>query len=207
MFYLPKTPWLLRQLAPARIWSIPSSHKTVYLTFDDGPHPEITSYVLDQLKIYKALGTFFCIGSNVLKFQSVYQRIIAEGHSVGNHTYDHINGWKTDDVLYLENIELAAKEIRSALFRPPYGRMRSSQAIRLLNAHPQTKIIMWDVLSGDFDIRIDAERCTQNVLKNVRAGSIIVMHDSVKAFPRLKECLRQVLDKLSEEGYTFSKID
>jgi len=202
--YLVKTPWWLRKLySPDITWKIPAEKKEVFLTFDDGPHPTITPFVLQCLRQYNAKATFFCIGKNVKQFPDVYQQILDEGHSVGNHTYNHLNGWKTGDLIYLKNVILAQQSINSNLFRPPYGRISRSQAREL---SPVFKIIMWDVLSGDFDVTLSPQKCFNNVATNTTPGSIVVFHDSEKAFPRLQFALPKTLDFLTENGYELKAI-
>jgi peptidoglycan/xylan/chitin deacetylase (PgdA/CDA1 family) len=187
---------------------MPSKEKVVYLTFDDGPHPVATPWVLDQLKQYNAKATFFCIGNNVLQHNQIYQQIRAEGHAVGNHTFHHLNGWKTPAATYLADVTAAGKVIESKLFRPPFGKITAGQARGLKAAlkEEKTKVIMWDVLSADYDARLLPEECTKNVLKNTGAGSIIVFHDSEKAFPNLKYTLPAVLKYLQNDGYRFEEI-
>lgn len=205
--YLVKTPFWLRVIYPSCTWKIPSAEKVIYLSFDDGPHPEVTPFVLAELKNYNAKASFFCIGKNVAAHQNIYAAIIEQGHTVGNHTYDHVNGWKTDTSHYIQNIELAGKLIQSNLFRPPYGRITRSQIhkIKAAKTLPQ-EIIMWDVLSGDFDLTLSPEACTKNVIKNTSSGSIVVFHDSAKAFERLKVALPAVLAHFTNLGYTFKAI-
>ena len=204
--YFVKPPWLVKKFYPDCVWDIKSSEKNIYLTFDDGPHPTITGFVLDELKKYDAKATFFCIGKNVLAYQDVYQRIISEGHAIGNHTYDHLNGWKTDDDAYQKNIMEASRVIKSILFRPPYGRITRSQLKKLRSAPVKLKIIMWSVLSGDFDRKITGEKCYSNVITNTTPGSIIVFHDSEKAYDRLVYSLPLVLEYLSKKGYAFKSL-
>lgn len=206
MFYFVKTPWLLRTIYPHGIWRLPANDNTVYLTFDDGPHPHITPFVLEQLDRVKAKATFFCIGKNVQAYPGVMHELMSRGHRVGNHTQQHLNGWKTDDDMYIDNIRQASKHIDTSLFRPPYGRIKKSQ-IRLLGKHfPACRIVFWDVLSGDFDTDINAEQCIHNVVKHTTPGSIIVFHDSEKAFPRLELALPVILDNLSAQGFRFDLI-
>ena len=211
MFYLAKTPGLLTRLYPSCIWNFPRDNQSIYFTFDDGPHPEATPFVLDTLKQYNAKGTFFCIGKNVAAYPDIYKRILNEGHAVGNHTFDHLNGWKTPDQEYIKNIGDARNYIDSKLFRPPYGRITKFQ-IRLLTASENVKqktvfkIIMWDVLSGDFDISSSAEKCVKNVTSNAKAGSIVVFHDSEKAMPRMQKALIESLKYFSEKGIKFEAI-
>jgi peptidoglycan-N-acetylglucosamine deacetylase len=207
--YFIKTPWIAKKIFSSYVWSLPSDKNVVYLTFDDGPHPTITPWVLDQLKQFDAKATFFCIGNNVDKYPDVYQKILNEDHTTGNHTYHHLNGWKTDDKKYLEDISKAAQLIKSNLFRPPYGKIKNNQAKTINDAMQigNEKIIMWDVLSADFDSTISPEECLCNVLENVSAGSIIVFHDSEKAFNNLKYVLPKTLKSLKEEGFDFKKIE
>src|SRR5579863_2665827 len=190
MFYFVKTPWLLKKIYSSCIWDIPTStnEKKIYLTFDDGPHPVATPFVLDQLKKYQAKATFFCIGKNVVEHPDVFKEILSQGHRVGNHTHNHFNGWKVSDKQYFDNIVEAKKYIDSNLFRPPYGRITKFQS-ETLRQSANFKIIMWDVLSADFDKEILPEKCTANVIKNTRSGSIIIFHDSEKAFDRMRVSL------------------
>ena len=208
MFYFVKTPGWLKRIYDSYIWSIPINDKILYLTFDDGPHPEATPFVLKELKKHNALATFFCIGKNVVSYPGIYKQIINEGHSVGNHTYNHLNGWKTNNDDYLKDIALASHEIDSDLFRPPYGRITSFQAKNLKSAMKgkEPNVIMWDVLSGDFDIACTPQQCLANVLLTSVSGSIIVFHDSEKAFPKLSYTLPRILNYFSEKGYLFKSL-
>ena len=208
MFYFTKTPFWLKKLYPTCLWNYPRSanEKNIYLSFDDGPHAAATPFVLDQLKKYNAKASFFCIGKNVLEETSIYKRILIEGHRVGNHSFNHLNGWKTDSAVYLENIEKARKLIDSDLFRPPYGRAGAFQ-IRNLRQKLGYKIVMWDVLSGDFDPTVSGRQAAENVISKSRSGSIVVFHDSTKAFPVLQEALPLVLAYFSEQGYSFKTIE
>lgn len=205
--YFIKTPWWVKKVFPAYVWNMPRTERTVYLTFDDGPHPVITPWVLDALKEHGAKATFFCIGDNVAKHPETFQRLIDEGHSVGNHTQRHLNGWKTASGGYLNDVAAAAQCISSALFRPPYGRLTKTQASGL-NAAMRTNatVVMWDVLSADFDLTINPDRCTQNVLRHTEAGSVVVFHDSEKAFRNLEPTLPKVLKRLCEEDYRLEKL-
>lgn len=185
-----------------RLWAVDTKEKHIYLTFDDGPNPVATSFVLDELKKYNARATFFCIGKNVIEYPTIYRRIISDGHTTGNHTQHHLNGWRTAADNYLADVTEASAHIRSALFRPPYGRLKSVQARRLIDY----KIVMWDVLSGDFDESISKEKCLKNVIANAEEGSIVVFHDSEKAFPRLEYVLPEVLRFFTEKGYVFRSL-
>lgn len=209
MRYFVKTPWWLKRIYSSYIWSIQTKEKIVWLTFDDGPHPVATPFVLDELKKYQAKATFFCIGKNVVAYPDLYKRILDEGHAVGNHTYNHLNGWKTKDKIYLEDISETSKYIDTTLFRPPYGRITSFQAMNVQKAMKKeaAHIIMWDVISGDFDNSIPAQRCTENVILNAKNGSIIVFHDSEKALPRLKPCLPEVLEFFIKKDFRFERLE
>jgi peptidoglycan/xylan/chitin deacetylase (PgdA/CDA1 family) len=206
--YFIKTPWIVKQFFPNYIWSMPVHDHSIYLTFDDGPHPAITPWVLDELKKYNALATFFCIGKNVLQYPQIYQRILAEGHSVGNHTHSHLNGWKTGALLYVKDVAEAAKCIDSDLFRPPYGKIKKKQAEGLTTALKvrKAKIVMWDVLSADFDKTISPEQCLKNVVENASTGSIVVFHDSEKASTNLLHVLPEILQLFSKKGCLFKNI-
>ena len=206
LFYFVKTPGWIRWLYKSCVWHISSTDNSIYLTFDDGPHPVITAFVLDELKKYNAKATFFCIGKNVELFPEVYKRIIDEGHAIGNHTYHHLNGWKSEDSMYLNDIENAKKLIDSNLFRPPYGRITRFQLNQLSKIRFKLKPIMWSVLSGDFDVNISKETCRDYVLKNAGNGSIVVFHDSEKASERMRFALPEVLQFFSTKGFQFKKI-
>ena len=203
-FYAIKTPTIIQKFFSNYRWRFSSVPKEIYLTFDDGPTLEVTNFVLEELKKHQAKATFFCIGKNVKKHQNIYHKIQEEGHSVGNHTFNHLNGLLTKNTRYIENIQQASAYIVSKLFRPPFGRLKSSQA-RLLQQEGY-KIIMWDVLSGDFDRSISPEKCLENVLKNTTNGSIIVMHDSEKAKDKIYFALPRILDHFSQKGYLFKAI-
>ncbi len=206
MFYLAKTPFLLKKLYPECVWDIKTHEKVLYLTFDDGPHPIATPFVLEQLKNYNAKATFFCIGKNVEEHFDVYKKIIEEGHAVGNHTYDHLNGWKTNDKTYMGNIFKAQKIIDSNLFRPPYGRITKFQLKQLQGEKYNLDPIMWSVLSGDFDEDITREKCYNTVVKTAKKGSIVVFHDSQKAWDKLKYTLPLVLKYFTEKEFKFKSI-
>jgi peptidoglycan/xylan/chitin deacetylase (PgdA/CDA1 family) len=207
-FYFYKTPAWLRWCYPKRIWQIETIEPVLYLTFDDGPHHTATPFVLDTLARYNAKATFFCIGKNVERYPDLYQRLREEGHQVGNHTHHHVNGWKTSVDSYLAEIEKASQYITSSLFRPPYGRITSKQAAALSQKNRgEYKIVMWDLLSGDFDTRLSGEDCLSICKKRLSPGSIIVMHDSEKAWPRLSVMLPQLIEYAIGRGYNFKIIE
>ncbi|MGY3213934.1 polysaccharide deacetylase family protein [Mucilaginibacter sp. HD30] len=205
--YLVKTPWLLKKIYPQLIWDSDKRDRVIYLTFDDGPIPIVTPFVLNILEQYKAKATFFCIGENVTKHTDIFAKVKAAGHTIGNHTFNHLNGWATADDVYLQNFVKADEFLHTSLFRPPYGRIKRSQIKLLKEHHPNLKIIMWDVLSGDFDTTLSPENCLQNVLKHTEPGSIIVFHDSLKAFERLEYVLPKAMEVWSKAGYTFSCLN
>ncbi len=204
--YLVKTPRLLKKLYPDLIWDVNRDDRSIYLTFDDGPIPIVTPFVLNILKQYNAKATFFCIGDNVRKHPDVFEQVKADGNAVGNHTYNHLKGWKTDDKTYLENFLLADELIGSPLFRPPYGRIKRSQIKLLKQTKPGLQIIMWNILSADFDVNLKPEKCLDNVLKNTTNGDIVLFHDSLKAFDRLEYALPKALEYWSNEGYKFNPL-
>lgn len=199
----------MKKIYSSYVWSVDTKEKIIYLSFDDGPHPVATPFVLDELKKYNAKATFFCIGKNVVAEPAIYKRILEEGHGVGNHTYNHFNGWKTKDHLYLEDVSEAGKYIDSIMFRPPYGRITSFQAKNIQAALKKTlvKIIMWDVISGDFDNSLNGDQCVQNVVLNAKNGSIVVCHDSEKAFSKLQILLPAILRFFEEKNYRFEKLE
>ena len=195
---------ILKTLFPGLIWNIPNNENKVFLTFDDGPDPEVTPWVLDVLNQYKAKATFFCLGKNVERHTDIFQRIKNEGHAVGNHSYSHLDGWRTKNKGYFEDIESADKLIQSNLFRPPYVRIRPSQ-IKVLKE--KYRIIMWDVMSGDYSEKINGEKSAGNVLKWSRPGSIIVFHDIQQVFRNLNRALPQILDGFRKRGLNFGVIN
>lgn len=196
---------------PDCVWDIPAQDDVLYLTFDDGPHPVATPFVLNELKKFNAKATFFCIGKNVVEYPGIYKRILVEGHRVGNHSYNHLNGWKVENEKYIADIILARKFIDSDIFRPPYGRITKFQN-RLLTAFSSQaqkelfKIIMWNVISGDFDLSVTPEKCASNVIRNAERGSVIVFHDSQKAFSKLQYALPEVLKHFAGKNYRFGNI-
>lgn len=204
LMYLVKTPQVVQSIFSDFVWSIPTERKEIFLTFDDGPIPEVTPWVLDLLAEFDFKATFFCVGDNVRKYPQIYDRILDEGHGVGNHTYHHLNGWTTDQDTYLENVKKCDGMVSSDLFRPPYGKLRRSQSqvLKLIKT-----VVMWDVLSGDFDTSISNEKCLSNVMDNYSKGSIIVFHDSLKAEEKLRYVLPKFLEHLSGNGYVSKSLE
>ena len=211
-FYWITTNSLVKKIFSNLVWDKPNTENKIYLTFDDGPIPEITVWVLEELKKHDAKATFFCIGHNIEKHPEIFEKVINEGHSIGNHTFNHLNGWKTSTEEYLKNTFLCEEQIleskicnlKSKIFRPPYGKIKPSQSKKLRRLG--YKIIMWDVLSADYDTSISPEKCLENVLQNVSSGSIIVFHDSVKAFPNLEYTLPKALKYWTAKGFVFDTI-
>ncbi len=203
-----KAPALVKWFMPRQlVWDMPQAvQPTIYLTFDDGPHPEITKFVLDALQQYNAKATFFCIGKNVVNHFDTYKSILAAGHTTGNHTYNHLNGLKTENDKYYRNIDDAGGVIRSTLFRPPYGMITPTQVRHLTKGKRPWKIVMWDIISYDFDSSITPEQCTQNVLRLLHPGSIVVFHDSEKAWDRMKIALPKVLEYCKQQGWALQSI-
>jgi len=185
------------------VWHFLGKENELFLTFDDGPEPEITPWVLSELKKFNAKATFFCVGNKVEKNPDLYNQILDEGHSVGNHTYSHIKGWATASKNYISDVEKAKEFIKSELFRPPYGRVRPHQLKQLKK---DFKIIMWDVLSKDYDQKTTNEQCFKNVTEYAESGSIIVFHDNQKAQNNLYSTLPRVLEHYTEKGFIFNSI-
>lgn len=213
--YWIKTNRIIKKLFSDFIWDIPNSENKIYLTFDDGPTPQITEWVLNQLEQYNAKATFFCIGKNIEQHPEIFKKLIENGHAIGNHTYNHLNGWKTNTNEYIENSVQCSvisnpfsnnkqQTTDNQLFRPPYGKIKAAQAKEL--RQKGYKIIMWDVLSADFDQSITKEKCLDNVVSNTQSGSIIVFHDSVKAFKNLEYVLPRVLQHLAKKHFHFETI-
>ncbi|SEA12503.1 polysaccharide deacetylase family protein [Pedobacter hartonius] len=204
--YLVKSPLLLKWYYPLLVWNKSRNEKVIYLTFDDGPIPVVTDFVLNTLKSFNCKATFFCIGDNISKYPEIFEQVKAAGHAIGNHTFNHLKGWKTDDSTYIQNFLQCQQLTQSNLFRPPYGRIKKSQISHLKTINPLLRIIMWDILSGDFDINLSPEKCCENVIRNARNGSIIVFHDSLKAFDRLKLALPATLEFFVNQGYQFHTL-
>lgn len=201
--YWIKTPQFIQSLFPHFTWRIPTPDRSLYLTFDDGPIPEVTPWVLQQLNTWNAKGTFFCVGDNIRKYPEVFQQVVEAGHSIGNHTFNHLNGWAVDNLAYFRNVRKCAAQVRSPLFRPPYGKLKPKQ-VQFLQRH--YRIVMWDVLSGDFDPEVSPEQCLSNVINSALPGSIIVFHDSLKAISKLEYALPKILHHFTELGYTFQAL-
>lgn len=196
-------PAFLKMFYPSLLWSMPAGNNRLYLTFDDGPHPEITPRVLKLLADYQAEATFFCVGENVVKYPEVYQMILNQGHLTGNHSFNHLNGWRTPLNDYYENVNLCRDVIDSTWFRPPYGRITPSQIQALKKEYT---IVMWSVLSYDFDRETTADQCLDYVMNNADDGSIIVFHDSEKSEDKMFYALRRVLEHYTNLGYTFKSL-
>lgn len=205
--YLVKSPLVLQLLYPSLIWKQSRAEKNIYLTFDDGPIPDVTEFVLKTLEKFNAKATFFCIGDNIIKHPNIFKDIKAKGHSIGNHTFNHLKGWKTDTPTYLENTIKCEELTQTKIFRPPYGRIKYDQIISLKKTFGKDfKIIMWDVLSGDYDFNTTPEQCLKNVIRHTENGSIVVFHDSLKAFNNLKYTLPIFLQHFKALGYNFKSL-
>jgi peptidoglycan/xylan/chitin deacetylase (PgdA/CDA1 family) len=244
MFFLTKTPYLLKKIYPKQlVWNKTRAERVIYLTFDDGPIPIVTPWVIKTLKKFNAKATFFCIGDNIIKHPEIFEQLKADGHAIGNHTFNHLKGWKTDDETYLSNFLKCQQLTQTNMFRPPYGRIKKSQIKSILsedivlsneysvlgqkdfetkeqrakskddlqipstlNHKPLTSIIMWDVLSGDFDPSLNPSKCLQNVLKHTENVSVVVFHDSLKAWDRLEFVLPRALEAWRKEGFEFGTL-
>lgn len=197
------TPYIIRLLYPSLLWKMPKGDKKIYITFDDGPHPSITPKVLEILKKFNAKATFFCVGNNVNKYKETFEMIINDGHSVGNHTYNHEKGWNTKTKEYVESVNKTRLLINSDLLRPPHGRITSEQ-IRALKK--DYRLITWSVISYDWDKSLTPEECFENVIRKSDDGSIIVFHDSEKSVRNMIPALTKVLQYYSDRGFTFERI-
>lgn len=200
-----KKPAFLGLLFSSAVWEIPTTDKLLFLTFDDGPTPGITDFVLQQLASFNAQATFFCIGQHVERNPGLYEKILAAGHAVGNHTWSHVDAWRCGSKRFYANIDRAASLIRSPLFRPPFGHITPAQLNRLRSMGLHT--IMWSITSGDFDETITPQRCFNNVRRNVSPGAIVLMHDSMKAAVNLRYVLPKLLEQYAQEGYQFLSLD
>lgn len=201
--YFKKTPAVLQKTFSDVVWKVDTTEKKLFLTFDDGPTPNITDWVLDTLKKYQAKASFFCLAKNVEKNQDLYKRILNGNHAVGNHSYNHPNGWKTDFEEYISNVEQASQIIDSNLFRPPYGKMTPKQYKYLKKKY---KIIFWDVIAADFDKHFTKTDCLNFILNNANNGSIILLHDSIKCAKKMQYCLPRVLEHFGKKGFTFDSL-
>lgn len=201
--YLTRTPELLKPFYRELLWSVDTAAKEIYLTFDDGPDPNVTPWVLDTLAHFDAKATFFCLGAQIARHPGLFHRTRAEGHGIGNHTWDHRNGWRTPTFTYLRNVLLCQLQTGTPLFRPPYGRI-SREQINALKG--RFRIVMWDVLTGDFDTNITGEHCLANAVDHARPGSIVVFHDTAKAAMRMKHALPHALEHWRKEGYRFGVL-
>lgn len=203
--YLIKSPYILSKLTQKWIyWSVKSSNKSIYLSFDDGPIPNVTPKVLQLLNKYNAKATFFMVGENVKRYPEVYKQVLSQGHAVGNHSFNHLKGFSTSNQEYYRNIAKASKYIDSKLFRPPHGQITPSQIKEISKDY---KVIMWSVLSGDFDAKISPEKCSKNVIDNAKSGSIIVFHDSLKAENNMFPALENTLEYFSCKGCQFKSLE
>jgi len=209
--YFVRIPNIIKKLFPRLIWDLPNEEHKVYLTFDDGPHPEITPWILKQLKKSDAKATFFCLGENVEKYPEILQQILSEGHRIGNHGYKHLNGWKTNDDDYLQDYLKGQEMLRftqndTLLFRPAYGKIKKSQIPNLKSKIPNAQIINWSLMPGDFDTAITSEKVYSN-LKRVQSGDIVVLHDNEKAWKHVQYCLPKFLEFCKMKNYSLNTID
>jgi peptidoglycan-N-acetylglucosamine deacetylase len=222
--FIHKTNFLMRALYPNFLWRIPTEKKEIFITFDDGPVPEITEFVLEELEKFKAKATFFCIGGNIVKYPEIFQKIVNQQHTIGNHTLNHLRGWETEDGIYFDNFKKCDEiivdrcsmgEVRNSatshrtkkteirLFRPPFGRIKRSQAKEILKSH---EIVMWDVLTGDYDQSLSKERVLSKSLQYTEQGSIVLFHDSIKASKNMVHALPKFLQHFSDQGFTFKSL-
>ncbi len=200
-----RIPSWIKWIYPSFIWQMQGNEKALYLTFDDGPHPTITPIVLDLLLKYNAKATFFCIGDRVKRYPEIMERIIVEGHAIGNHTQHHVNGWASSDLEYMDQVSQASKFIPSKLFRPPYGRIKRSQAALLQKEG--YKVVMWTILSADYDHTITKEECIRRVVRRIESGDIYLFHDSEKGEERMVAVLPRLLKVATDKGFLFKKIE
>ncbi len=203
-----KTPSSLQRVFSSFLWKKPQENPTLYLTFDDGPIPELTPWILEVLNEYKAKATFFCVGDNIQRHSAIFRTLLQEGHSVGNHTYHHLNAWKTDKKNYLQDIqkcqdEIEKRDAKTHFFRPPYGKLNFYLRKEIEKNY---QIVLWDVLSYDFDEQVSRENCLKNTLQNCENGSIIVLHDNIKATRNLIYTLPRLLEYFSEKGFVFENL-
>jgi peptidoglycan/xylan/chitin deacetylase (PgdA/CDA1 family) len=201
--YLIKTPSVIQKLFPNFYWKVetPKGDSVIYLTFDDGPIPQVTPWIQEQLAIFNAKATFFCVGNNARRYPELMEATLAARHTIGNHTMHHLDGWKSENVPYFHDVRHCALQVKSSLFRPPYGRLKPAQA-QFLTRHYE----VWDVLSGDFDPELSADDCFNNVVRNARSGSIVVFHDSLKAEETVRAVLPRLLKHYADLGYRFEAL-
>ena len=213
--YWIKTPWFLKKIFRNYTWDKSEGAKKVYLTFDDGPIPEITEWIIDLLKSHEVKATFFCVGDNIQKYPDVFDRLLSDGHCVGNHTFNHDKGWETDNGVYAESInrtQVLIDQIKSSkgldsrnkIFRPPYGKLVPAQSDEIRSNGYE--IVMWDILSADFDLDVSSKKCLRNVISNTSDGSIVVFHDNVKSFKTIQYVLPRYLKFLKKRGYELATI-
>jgi peptidoglycan/xylan/chitin deacetylase (PgdA/CDA1 family) len=200
-----RIPYWIKWIYPSFIWQMPAIENTLYLTFDDGPHPTITPLVLNLLAQYNAKATFFCIGDRVKRYPEIIERIVAEGHSIGNHTQHHLNGWNNSNSVYIEDVHQASSLIASTLFRPPYGRIKRKQA-KILELEGY-KVIMWTILSADYDHSLNKEECASRVTSHIDNGNIYLFHDSDKGEERMLYALPMLLKQATAKGFLFKRIE
>ena len=208
--YFNNAEWVLSLFYPSLTWSKKTEEKVIYLTFDDGPIPEVTEYVLEELERYSAKATFFCVGHNIEKNHNIFNKLSQTHHSIGNHTFNHLNGWKTENSNYFSNVNQCeaiignrAKSQGKKLFRPPYGKIKYSQLRKLKHEY---EIVMWDVLTGDFNVNLNEEKCLKKSIKYTNKGSIVIFHDSVKSQKNLRYVLPRYLEHFSSEGFKFEAL-
>jgi len=204
MFYFIRNPYVLRQwYKKSLLWRMPNAKKEIYLTFDDGPTPELTPRILEILKAHNAKATFFCVGENVKRYPELFQQIQDDGHGIGNHSYNHLNAWETDREIYLDNVEKAAELIPSKLFRPPYGKITPKLIERLKKKY---QLVMWTVVSGDFDEDTNPNQCFENATLKTEPGDILVFHDNIKAITNVLEALPKTLTHFNKLGIKVSAL-
>lgn len=209
-FFYHRTPFWIQAVYPKFCWRRQPENNTIYLTFDDGPVPEATPTILNYLRSYQAKATFFCVGENVSKYQGIFQQLLEEGHRVANHTYHHLNGWDSTAENYLKDVDMCQALLspfqgkgKKPMMRPPYGRLRRAQWRVLVKEY---EIVMWDVLSGDFSKKINADRCLEKTIKYTKSGSIVLFHDSTKTIEKLESVLPAYLKHFTELGYSFQPL-
>lgn len=204
--YLIKTPSVIQKLFPSFHWKVDTPQDdapVIYFTFDDGPIPQVTPWIQEQLAAFNAKATFFCVGNNARRYPELMEATLAGGHTIGNHTMHHLDGWKSENMPYFHDIRHCALQVKSSLFRPPYGRLKPAQA-QFLTRHYE--VVMWDVLSGDFDPELSPDDCFDNVVRNARSGSIVVFHDSLKAEETVRAVLPRLLKHYADLGYRFDAL-